>query len=124
MGNSQHCHGSLLCLGQLELLGFPDKLWSGDLLTISLTHLSIRNSFRLYSLDGMQLQCLTSLLGLEVYWCSQLQHLPSAGLPASLCYLDIWGCEKFIEQCEWNRGQVSLNISHLLGLRISGKDLL
>ncbi|XP_048318955.2 putative disease resistance protein At3g14460 [Ziziphus jujuba] len=99
--------------GGVEL--FPEE----GLLPSTLSSLCIGNFPHLKRLDIKGIQQFTSLEGLQIYGCPQLEKLPQQGLPTSLKVLEIAKCP-LLERCQredWN------TISHIPYITIDDRRI-
>ncbi|GAB4841376.1 hypothetical protein Ancab_022106 [Ancistrocladus abbreviatus] len=103
-------------LTQLSIKGFssvecfPEK----GSLPLTLQWLTIRKFSNLKMLDGKGLQTLKSLTHLFIKHCPLLLAMPEEGLPRSLSFLRINGCDPVLkERCERDVGPDWPKISHV-----------
>lgn len=83
-------------------------------LPTSLTDLHIGNFQNLESMASLPLPTLVSLERLYIRNCPKLQQfLPKEGLPATLGWLEIWGCPIIEKRCLKGRGEDWPHIAHI-----------
>ncbi|XP_060669486.1 putative disease resistance protein At3g14460 [Ziziphus jujuba] len=113
----------LQALTYFELIGgegvesFPEE----GLLPSTLTHLVMYGFTSLKRLDIKALQQLTSLAGLEIESCPELQNLPQQKLPTSLTALHINKCPILKKRCRRDKGKDWNKISHIPVIYIDNK---
>ncbi|GMN68595.1 hypothetical protein TIFTF001_037653 [Ficus carica] len=115
------------CLTSLELMksyGAVDSFPEEGLLPTTLTYLSIFEFEDLEFLNGRSLQQLTSLERLSIVRCEKLRCLPEEKLPASLSYLDIYGCPLLERRCQRENGEDWHKIAHISRVEIHGKHII
>ncbi|XP_024024915.1 putative disease resistance RPP13-like protein 1 [Morus notabilis] len=112
-----------LRLGGCEFEESVDSFPEEELLPSTLTSLNIYNWERLKALNGKGFQQLTSLRGLEIGWCKELESLPEEGLPLSLTSLSIRECPLLKERCQRGTGDDWPKIQHIPYKSIHSKKL-
>ncbi|XP_062081339.1 putative disease resistance RPP13-like protein 1 [Humulus lupulus] len=92
---------------------FPEE-W---LLPPSLRYLKIFECNNLKALNSKGFQHLTSLRGLDLLYLENLEFLPAAGLPQSVTYLSIEGCNLLIPRCKEGTGEDWPKVQHIPNIR-------
>ncbi|KAH1148519.1 hypothetical protein GLYMA_15G230900v4 [Glycine max] len=98
-----------LRIGKLDAESFPDE----GLLPLSLTYLWICDFPNLKKLDYKGLCQLSSLKGLILLNCPNLQQLPEEGLPKSISHLFIDHCPNLKQRCQDPGGEDWPKIAHI-----------
>ncbi|XP_010657762.1 putative disease resistance RPP13-like protein 1 isoform X2 [Vitis vinifera] len=113
------CFQSLIIEGCPELI-FPIQGLQG---LSSLTSLKISDLPNLMSLDGLELQLLTSLEKLEICDCPKLQFLTEGQLPTNLSVLTIQNCPLLKDRCKFWTGEDWHHIAHIPHIAIDDQVL-